>query len=117
MILSCQKCGTTFYAADDEGWKRLCLPCWKTNNLTPKPSQTSKSDNAEVMRLRSELTMAKIRIQSLENQLRAQQNKRPSVLQFSEGELKRLRILVHPDKHAGSPMATAMSQKLNELLK
>lgn len=36
--------------------------------------------------------------------------------QFSESDLKKLRMLCHPDRHDGKPMAIEMLQKINAMV-
>lgn len=45
--LKCQECNSTFFAKPDEGWKTLCMRCWKKSKSIDK--------DREIATLRSEV--------------------------------------------------------------
>lgn len=104
MLTTCKRCKCSFHRAESEGWKRLCLECWVA---TKRHREEGSADH-----LQAELSSWRARALSAERSL-AERQSGPSIdLQM----LKRIRMLVHPDKHGGSRAATEVSQAVGELI-
>ena len=101
MYRTCPDCGNEFY--DEEGWKKLCLTCWKrrkdkerantytgTSRLVRLETQINRL-RAELCHKHTEILRLKTRTNPLENELKE--------------HLRKLMSLCHPDKHAGSRVA------------
>ena len=102
----CTRCGTSFFRADDEQWKKLCLSCWKE---TKAPRRHAQDDDATFMRGY---------LQGLE------QGRRAAMAESRDGgatiDAERLRQLIrlcHPDLHNGSELATNVTSWLLDLRK
>jgi len=98
---ACIDCGNTFYRDPSETWKRRCFPCWKA-------SRYGNSHNAG---LAAELATWRQRALTAESSL-VELKARAAALDLET--LRRIRMLVHPDKHGGSAMANEITQTLND---
>lgn len=105
MLTTCKLCKCSFHRAENEVWKRLCLECW----IEAKRQREEGSTD----RLRAELSSWRARALSAERSLAEHQSGPSLDIQM----LKRIRMLVHPDKHAGSRAATEVSQVIGELIR
>jgi len=92
---TCTACGAHFVRGADEQWKRLCLGCWRE-----KKSRTHDSATCAACYQRG---------------LAAGRAEAPSTPALDKTRLRELLQLVHPDKHAGSPLAVRITQWLNDL--
>lgn len=79
----CEDCGKTFERRPSEAWKRLCTPCWKAG-VTRDAEDRAWHAGYEA-------------------------GKRSAVPAegLDKSRLRALLQLCHPDKHAGSDLATA----------
>lgn len=103
VTVSCSDCGAIFDREPQETWKRLCLECWRyKKEASGGIRYQSGRVDLEAQLLRAQLDAAQKEVAEL---------KRGRVLPLDM--LKRLRILVHPDKHGGSAVAHEMSVYIN----
>jgi hypothetical protein len=108
------ECGSVFWREPHETWKRHCLDCWKESRSQPAYTSSGNRDTAIEDRLRRELDGWKLRAQRAETSL-ARHTCPPAALDLET--LKRIRLLVHPDKHANSQAANQVTQQINELIR
>ena len=57
MIALCEDCGGRFPRALDEGWKRLCLPCWRKAKGSPATASSAGADALDAARIRQLLQL------------------------------------------------------------
>lgn len=119
----CCDCGATFYREPSETWKIRCVACFvKRKNQQGQPQQNQPTDSYWSDRAAA----AESKVAALEKQLAQQQstirillNKPSQPASSFDKELaanwRALVQLVHPDKHAGSPGATRLTQWLNDI--
>ena len=110
-INTCETCGEPFYVEDGEGWKRLCLACWKRSkgqHWRPLGEAARLREELETTRL--VLGVAELRIKQLEKQLARAVN-----ADIDPAMLKLLTQLVHPDRHSGSAASNRATVYLNNL--
>lgn len=100
---TCEACGDVFTRAPGEGWKRLCLPCWKRSKQSSAPSLGETP-----AQLRHELHEALEEAARLRRRLMEAEHRTT----IPPDMLKRLIALAHPDKHYGSRIATEATQWL-----
>lgn len=114
----CRKCGEMFNYNEGEDWKKDCLPCWlkeKNGEKKAAPKHVYETRGAEKI-LRDEIKALKMKIFNMESEMRWQaMNTKPSS-QFDAATLKRIRMLVHPDKHGNSAMSNEITQLINKLI-
>lgn len=98
---TCEACGDTFTRALGEGWKRLCLSCWKVSPAAKKAARDKLAQlTAELAETRAERDRLRLRVLALE--LDGQQAKPEGI---PPEMLRRLVRLCHPDRHGGSEAA------------
>ena len=98
---TCEECGDTFSRAPGEGWKRLCLSCWKVSPAAKKAARDKLAQlTAELAETRAERDRLRLRVLALE--LDGQQAKPEGI---PPEMLRRLVRLCHPDRHSQSEAA------------
>lgn len=104
MYKECQQCKKSFFVADGEEWKKICLRCWKKS----KGVQGNASDRAHqrVIELESLTRVLYGRIAELE---------RKSQATIEPEMLKRIIMLCHPDKHNNSEASIKATQHLLDM--
>lgn len=110
----CTQCDAEFWRDDDQHWKRLCLDCWKESKRQTFTASSGDRYSGIDQRLRQELATWKERAIRAENSLAAH-TCQTAALDLQT--LKRIRLLVHPDKHGGSAVATEISQRINQMIR
>ena len=107
---TCECCGDTFNRTPGEGWKRLCLPCWKASPAARKAAPDRLAQlTAELADAKAEADRLRLRVLALE--LDAQ---RAKPAELPPDMLRRLVQLCHPDRHDGSEAATLATAWLLE---
>lgn len=109
--VECCDCGTTFLALGE--WQVRCRVCYAKLKGRAAPSARSAPVDPAIQRVRQlETSLAserraraqlEARLWSAEAQLAAARKQGSTGL--SRDDLRRIRLLVHPDKHAGSDAA------------
>ena len=110
----CTRCHAEFWRDDHETWKRLCLDCWRESKTASAYTCSGNRDSGIEARLRADLESWRLRAQRAEQSLAA--HTCPTAA-LDLQTLKRIRLLVHPDKHGGSAVATKVSQIVNQLIR
>ena len=119
---ACRKCGGMFNYNDGEEWKRDCLPCWiKEKNGEKKAPNESKFSGGHLHeeKLQEQVRQLTSRVRKLQDEnatLRFQVHYGKPSGQFDADTLKRIRMLVHPDKHGNSAMSNEITQLINKLI-
>ena len=111
---ACQKCGSIFWRQEHETWKKLCVSCWKESRQFTHTTSSGDRYSGIDQRLRQELAEWRSRAERAERSLAAHTCP-PTALDLAT--LKRIRLLVHPDKHGGSAVATEISQRINQMIR
>ena len=104
----CASCNEEFWREEEESWKRLCLACWKR-------SKKAESTGDRQANYRSEAAYWRRRAEEAESRLRAASV--PAVMSIDLATLKRIRMLVHPDKHGDSAAANQVTQVINGMIR
>lgn len=128
----CPRCKEIFKVHVLDNWKRICLACWKkekraAESFSSRSSQQTRSTNnfdnefeakIEINRLKMELRAKELELQMTKMELFSAKRQQPASRnsQFTPEELKRLRMLCHPDRHGNSELSNKMTKKLNEIL-
>jgi len=117
---ACSKCSAMFGYNEGEEWKKICIDCWKLekNGKAPKKATTVKGQSYEqVLEKRIRQYEADIQALRFENAF-LKKNTGPIFggKNISNEDLKRIRMLVHPDKHGNSAMSNSMTQLINKLI-
>jgi hypothetical protein len=102
---NCECCGTSFWRAEGDDWKTLCLPCYK------RKARTRRADPNELAELRAENRRLRIELVELRYQATVAPLTAPTI---PREMLRRLLHLAHPDRHNGSEAATLATQWLLE---
>lgn len=100
----CIACGAPFVREPHEVWKTRCLSCWKRSKGYDTKTSSFRND-AELEQWKRRALAAEAKLKTDNQQL------------FDLATLKRMRILVHPDKHSGSQLATELSQIVNAAIR
>ena len=111
---TCAKCKSFFWREEGEYWKKLCIDCWKESR---QPSFTNSSGTRETgieERLRADLDSWRLRAQRAERSL-ASHICPTAALDLAT--LKRVRLLVHPDKHGNSTASNEVSKIINQMIR
>lgn len=116
----CGKCGGLFEYNDGEEWKKICINCWRAD----KNKQNVKPAAAARGRLYEDVLQDRIvAYEKMISDLRVKNANLQRDLAFggvsqkiSKEDLKRIRMLVHPDKHGNSAMSNSMTQLINKLI-
>lgn len=109
------KCGADFWREDGEGWKRLCVDCWRA----AKAGKDQATDDAEQRATAwyQKWQEAKARIRQLELQLlRANLADTPAPSGLDLATLKKMRSLCHPDRHSNSATSNEITQRINQMI-
>lgn len=88
----CRTCGAPFYRSTDEQWKTLCLDCWRSSKAKTHDSATC--------------------LLCYQRGLVAGRAHRSNAPALDPARIRELLQLAHPDKHAGSPLATRVTSWL-----
>jgi len=118
MYAQCCDCGDAFWRDEDEAWKRRCLSCWKASKAAKENAR--HSDRAANQNTRSNHTDEKALLEAYWRGWNAHREN-VAVESFAKSSpldkarIRELLQLVHPDKHAGSPLALRVPQWLNEI--
>jgi hypothetical protein len=113
-MATCVQCGGAFQRAPDEGWKKLCVPCWKAK----RDAETANAIRLKTARLESELLYWReeaLRWKRLFIELSATTGQRRNSLDLERefrDQLPRLLHVAHPDRHGNSLAATKATQWL-----
>ena len=121
----CEPCGESFFHDHGEGWKTVCVSCFKRKKSAERGESVPDSvfvDRFELNRLRRDAEFYKGQYFTL---LASQNGYRPSqpsaglnVLEKLSPLIKDLILLCHPDKHGGNdPRAVRATQFLLDLRK
>ena len=106
----CCDCGRAFLALGD--WQVRCRTCYTRFKDGLPPLATLAALQAENARLRAELV-------ALQAELAQARQRKPRATRTTPAiprdQWRRLMMLVHPDKHAGSEAAVKAAQWLNEV--
>lgn len=111
----CDTCRKPF--VDDEGWKRKCLICWKTEakyELTKSDKSFAALQDWAVMR-ESELQALKAELEKTKveyNTYRASSSSRRLKATLPPERIMQLIRLSHPDKHGNSDLANEVTKWL-----
>ncbi len=92
----CRTCGTLFYRAVDERWKRLCLDCWRDTKANDHDSAACEACYQRGIDV---------------GRMAAAQRYKPSI---DRTRIRELLQLAHPDKHGNSPLAARVTAWLLE---
>jgi hypothetical protein len=116
-IVKCYKCPATFSRATDQQWRKQCMECWiKEKNAKAQADQ--KQAEREALRQKLEEDFKRQQQQQRQQAYsRAPRSAAPQEPQtfIPADMLKRLIMLCHPDKHAGSALSTSITKQLLEL--
>ncbi len=108
--MTCCDCGRHFLALGE--WQVRCRVCYARFKDGLPPLATLAALQAENARLRAELAAVQAELaQARQRKPRAPRATRP----IPREQWRRLMMLVHPDKHAGSEAAVKAAQWLNEV--
>jgi NMD protein affecting ribosome stability and mRNA decay len=124
----CVKCGCTFNRESTEGWRRLCVPCYKEKKNQERIAtdrallnRATKAES-EVATWRDRAVNAELELGALHKELDKHLEtiqilmKKPKPSGIDRELAENWRALmqhVHPDKHGGGQGATRLTQWLN----
>lgn len=112
----CQTCNDYF---DELGaWQKICKPCFAKSKQAERARTDERADelDSEKTKLTVQNSALIQRIHELEDQLYIlKKNNNNNV--FTPDLLKKIRMLVHPDKHNNSELSLNVSKTLNSLIK
>lgn len=111
---NCTKCDSEFWRDDGQHWKKLCVSCWRESKTQTFTASSGDRYSGIDQRLRLELAEWRSRAIRAETSLAAHTCP-PAAIDLQT--LKRIRLLVHPDKHGGSAVATEISQRINQMIR
>jgi hypothetical protein len=105
----CPDCGDVFFVAPEEGWKRRCFRCWRSDPHRSQPDATVKQ-------LHDKLAQSQAEIDRLQRELaRAGRGRATGLAGLDTRKWRWLAQTTHPDHHGGSPMATEIMAWLNAI--
>ena len=136
-MADCTECGDYFDREPDEGWKRLCLPCWIRNKREQEKHYSDSVANVlagwssipdaevEISNLKAsnslmahDISLLRMEVKTLQTQLRMErtlaQAFKPSSSTggFVKEHIKDFLMLCHPDRHKNSRKATEITSWL-----
>lgn len=109
MWINCPICGTPF--DQDQPWKKLCVDCWKAKKGLDGSSGWESWERRRIRDLEAEVWHLETELSRTREELFST----PEVPTEFILNLKKIISLCHPDKHAGSEVATEITKMLLNL--
>ncbi len=126
--VECSECHSLFERGESEAWKKRCLGCWKRSKATTNTDSQAwyqrgyEAGRAEGLAERMDayqrgFEAGRAAPFGYKDGFEAGRSTAPAVGAIDKARLRQLLQLAHPDKHAGSAMATEITAWLLSLRK